>query len=198
MCVERVFLKRSKIKAYNGQIFLQNSDFNNILFIWNEIFKQKGTVLASLLTSVHKKWTTKRGWPNIRVVISMEQHSRESQRCDDGQRTWGDGFKEYDLCSPPRLIKDSLDHSRLLENVKILGVRRTGLEGFRRYLCGRKQYVSIGAETSSLGAFSHGVHPRSAPHFLFTMHVVWSSRLTLMMIYRRSRLRAIGIVSWST
>lgn len=107
-------------------------------------------------------------------------------------------FKEYDLCSPPRLIKDSLDHSRLLENLKTLGVRCTGLEGFRRYLCGRKQYVSIGAETSSLGAFSHGVHPRSAPHFLFTMHVVWSSRLTLMMIYRRSRLRAIGIVSWST
>ena len=128
MCVERVFLKRSKIKAYNGQIFLQNSDFNNILFIWNEIFK-----------SVHKKWTTKRGWPNIRVVISMEQHSRESQRYDDGQRTWGDGFKEYDLCSPPRLIKDSLDHSRLLENLKTLGVRRTGLEGFRRYLCGRKR-----------------------------------------------------------
>ena len=121
-----------------------------------------------------------------------------SQRYDDGQRTWGDGFKEYDLCSPPRLIKENLDHSRLLENLKTLGVRRTGLGGFRRYLCGRKQYVSIGAETSSLGAFSHGVHPRSAPHFLFTMYLVWSSRLTLMMIYRRSRLGAIGIVSWST
>lgn len=90
---------------------------------------------------------------------------------------------------------DSLDHSRLLEKLKTLGVRSTGLEGFRRYLFGRKQYVSIGAEVSSLGAFSHGVHPRSAPHFLFTMHAVWSSRLILMMIYRRSRLGAVGIVS---
>lgn len=197
MCVERVFLKRSKIKAYNGQIFLQNSDFNNILFIWNEIFKQKGTVLASLLTSVHKKWTTKRGWPNIRVVISMEQHSRETlnvMMTDNALEV----MDSKNMTFVVLLDLSSLDHSRLLENLKTLGVRRTGLERFRRCKCGRKHYVSIGAEASSLGAFSHGVHPRSSPHFLFTIHVVWSSKLILMMIYRRSRLGAVGIVSWST
>ena len=158
-------------------------------------------MIASLLTSVHKKWTTKRGWPNIRVVISMEQHSCGTLNVvmtDNALEVMHSKNLTFVVLLDLSKTFDSLDHSRLLEKLKTLGVRRTGLEGFRRYLFGRKQTVSIGAEASSLGAFSHGVHPRSAPHFLFTMHTGWSSRLLLMIIYRRSRLGAVGIVSWST
>lgn len=62
----------------------------------------------------------------------MEQHSRETlnvMMTDNALEV----MDSKNMTFVVLLDLSSLDHSRLLENLKTLGVRRTGLERFRRY-----------------------------------------------------------------
>ena len=56
---------------------------------------------------------------------------------------------------------NSIDHNKLLSQLKSLGTSSFALHWFRSSLKDRRQYVRIGSEHSTLWGLSHGVHQGS-------------------------------------